>query len=92
MWPYCRTRCGHGIRAGVECGTIGKVCKRDTYGVCVVCKQPISWARLEAVPWTHHCRECKEREHSVAYLHDPTFVQTAKEVHGAGCLGGQTRW
>jgi len=37
--------------------------KRDTYGVCVVCKQPISWARLEAVPWTHLCRACKEREH-----------------------------
>ena len=34
--------------------------KQDTYGVCVVCKQPISEARLEAVPWTHLCRECKE--------------------------------
>jgi RNA polymerase-binding transcription factor len=32
-----------------------------TYGVCTVCKQPISKARLEAVPWTHLCRECKER-------------------------------
>lgn len=36
--------------------------KRGTYGVCVVCKQPISKARLEAVPWTHLCRECKERQ------------------------------
>jgi DnaK suppressor protein len=27
--------------------------RRGTYGVCVVCKQPISEARLEAVPWTH---------------------------------------
>ena len=34
-----------------------------TYGVCTVCKQPISKARLNAVPWTHLCRECKEREH-----------------------------
>jgi len=36
--------------------------KQDTYGVCEVCKQPISKARLEAVPWTHLCRECKELE------------------------------
>ena len=34
-----------------------------TYGACTVCKQPISKARLDAVPWTHLCRECKEREH-----------------------------
>ena len=34
-----------------------------TYGVCTVCKQPIFKARLDAVPWTHLCRECKEREH-----------------------------
>jgi DnaK suppressor protein len=36
--------------------------KQGTYGVCAVCKQPISKARLEAVPWTHLCRECKERQ------------------------------
>ena len=36
--------------------------KQSTYGVCEVCKQPISEARLEAVPWTHLCRECKELE------------------------------
>ncbi len=40
--------------------------KHGTYGVCEVCKQPISAARLEAVPWTHLCRECKERERSAA--------------------------
>jgi DnaK suppressor protein len=38
--------------------------KQGTYGVCEVCKQPIFKARLEAVPWTHLCRECKERERS----------------------------
>jgi len=38
--------------------------KQGTYGVCGLCKQPISQARLEAVPWTHLCRECKERERS----------------------------
>ena len=36
--------------------------RQGTYGVCRVCKQPISKARLEAVPWTHLCRECKERQ------------------------------
>ena len=34
-----------------------------TYGVCDVCEQPISKARLDAVPWTHRCRESKERKH-----------------------------
>jgi DnaK suppressor protein len=36
--------------------------RQGTYGVCVVCTQPILNARLEAVPWTHLCRECKERQ------------------------------
>ena len=36
--------------------------RQGTYGVCVFCKQPLSKARLEAVPWTHVCRECKERQ------------------------------
>ena len=40
--------------------------KQGTFGVCRVCKQPISKARLEAVPWTRLCRECKERERSAA--------------------------
>ncbi len=35
--------------------------RRGTFGVCEACKQPISRVRLEAVPWTRHCRECKER-------------------------------
>ena len=40
--------------------------RQGTYGVCVVCEQPISKARLAAVPWTRLCRECKERERSAA--------------------------
>ena len=40
--------------------------KQGTYGVCVTCGHRISKARLNAVPWTHHCRDCKEREHSTA--------------------------
>jgi RNA polymerase-binding protein DksA len=37
-----------------------------TFGVCGICKHPISKVRLEAVPWTRHCRDCKEREKSAA--------------------------
>jgi RNA polymerase-binding protein DksA len=33
---------------------------RGSFGVCEVCKQRISKARLEAVPWTRVCRDCKE--------------------------------
>lgn len=40
--------------------------RHGTYGVCEVCAQPISKARLEAVPWARHCRDCKEREHPAA--------------------------
>ena len=36
--------------------------RQGTYGVCATCNEPISKARLEAVPWTHLCRECKERQ------------------------------
>jgi RNA polymerase-binding transcription factor len=38
--------------------------KQGTFGVCEACKNPISRARLEAVPWTRHCRDCKEHEHA----------------------------
>jgi DnaK suppressor protein len=37
-----------------------------SYGVCESCKRPITKVRLEAVPWTRHCRHCKEHEHSEA--------------------------
>jgi DnaK suppressor protein len=40
--------------------------RQGTYGVCEVCEQPISKARLEAVPWARHCRDCKEQEHPAA--------------------------
>ena len=36
--------------------------RQGTYGICAVCNEPIRKARLEAVPWTHLCRECKERQ------------------------------
>jgi len=31
-----------------------------TFGVCEMCQQPLSEARLEAVPWSPICRKCKE--------------------------------
>ena len=35
---------------------------RDAFGVCENCNRPISTARLEAVPWTRLCRDCKEQQ------------------------------
>jgi DnaK suppressor protein len=36
--------------------------ERGTFGVCGTCDRPISTARLDAVPWTHLCRDCKEQQ------------------------------
>jgi DnaK suppressor protein len=38
--------------------------RNGTFGTCEACRNQIPGARLEAVPWTRHCRDCKEREHS----------------------------
>ncbi|MFZ0961324.1 MAG: TraR/DksA C4-type zinc finger protein [Bryobacteraceae bacterium] len=38
--------------------------RREEFGVCEECGQAISTARLEAVPWTRQCRDCKERQDS----------------------------
>jgi len=35
--------------------------RQERFGICEECGQPISKARLEAVPWARHCKECKER-------------------------------
>jgi DnaK suppressor protein len=35
--------------------------RHEEFGICAECRQPISKARLEAVPWTRWCRACKER-------------------------------
>jgi len=37
-----------------------------TFGACETCGRPVPRARLEAVPWTRHCVDCKERAHSAA--------------------------
>ena len=39
---------------------------QDRFGVCEACGSPISKARLEALPWTHLCRDCMEQEQSAA--------------------------
>jgi RNA polymerase-binding protein DksA len=33
-----------------------------SYGVCVSCGQPIGAERLEALPWTTQCIDCKRKE------------------------------
>ncbi len=34
---------------------------REQFGICAECGEPISKARLEAVPWTRWCRDCNGR-------------------------------
>ena len=36
--------------------------RREKFGVCEACGQPISKVRLDAVPWARHCKDCKERQ------------------------------
>ena len=35
---------------------------KGNYGVCAACGNPISPARLKAVPWTDYCLDCMEHE------------------------------
>jgi DnaK suppressor protein len=34
---------------------------QKSYGLCESCGQPIGSARLNAVPWTRLCKDCKEQ-------------------------------
>jgi RNA polymerase-binding transcription factor DksA len=36
--------------------------KKGSYGICAACGNPITRARLKAVPWTAYCRNCMEQE------------------------------
>ena len=36
--------------------------RQERFGICEECGQPISKARLEAVPWARHCKDCKEQQ------------------------------
>jgi len=38
--------------------------RNEKFGICEECGEPISNARLEAVPWTRWCRDCKSRQDS----------------------------
>ena len=40
---------------------LGRI-ERNAFGVCQACRKPISAARLDAVPWSRLCRECKEQQ------------------------------
>jgi DnaK suppressor protein len=33
-----------------------------TYGICMDCEEEIKSLRLEAVPWTRVCINCKEKQ------------------------------
>ena len=35
---------------------------RRSFGVCETCNSPIAPVRLNAVPWTRFCRDCKEQQ------------------------------
>ena len=36
--------------------------EHSTYGICMECENEIAPARLEAVPWTRVCIECKAKQ------------------------------
>jgi len=36
--------------------------EKGTYGVCRDCGNPIADARLQAIPWTRLCINCKEKQ------------------------------
>src|SRR5262245_40376518 len=35
---------------------------QGTYGICTHCEEEIALARLDAVPWTRVCIQCKQRQ------------------------------
>jgi DnaK suppressor protein len=39
---------------------LGRI-EHNNFGVCQACMKPISAVRLDAVPWSRLCRECKEQ-------------------------------
>jgi DnaK suppressor protein len=38
--------------------------EKGTYGACRDCGEPIASARLNAIPWTRVCIQCKEKQKS----------------------------
>ena len=37
---------------------------QGTYGICRDCGEPVAPGRLNAIPWTRVCIECKEKQHT----------------------------
>jgi DnaK suppressor protein len=37
---------------------------KGTYGICRDCGEPVSPARLSAIPWTRVCITCKEKQNT----------------------------
>ncbi len=35
---------------------------QGSYGICLDCEEPIASGRLDAVPWTRVCIDCKEKQ------------------------------
>ena len=35
---------------------------QGSYGICMDCEEPIASVRLDAVPWTRVCIDCKEKQ------------------------------
>jgi len=35
--------------------------EKGNYGICAGCGNPISRARLKAIPWADYCRDCMEQ-------------------------------
>jgi len=61
--------------------------RHEEYGICGECGQLISKARLEAVPWTRWCRDCKERQDSRS-IDANVSPGTAGLRHGPGSPEG----
>ena len=36
--------------------------EKGTYGICRDCGEPIAPARLDAIPWTRVCIQCKQKQ------------------------------
>ena len=51
-----QTRLGREIRSALEKLNSGG------YGICEECEKPISWRRLDAVPWAPLCVKCQARK------------------------------
>lgn len=52
------------MRKAIE-AALGRI-DAGRFGICEACGQPITPARLDSVPWTRFCRECKDQRRPAA--------------------------